>query len=264
MCFSPHVTDIAFDMGIGDHVVGVTSYCILPPGETRPLLGNLQQINAEAVLLQKPDIVFYNQKSSDFDALRQLDPDIDFIRVECGNLSELRKGVADVGEAVGRQDLAQAMLHRIDAGLDAVREAVAQADRPSVLLLHGTEKPTTVGAGWLTDELIAIAGGRNLAGEAGLRSWASINLETVMLLDPDVLIVQTDPGEANVAEALEFWSAFTRLRAVRNGRLYVTDDRRLTIPGSKVVRTAEALAGMIHPERFEGGGRPASTPGDAQ
>ncbi|MFW6146721.1 MAG: hypothetical protein ACOC7R_05245, partial [Planctomycetota bacterium] len=40
---APHITEIAFDMGLGDHVVGVSRFCerVLPPGESRTVIGDV-------------------------------------------------------------------------------------------------------------------------------------------------------------------------------------------------------------------------------
>ena len=122
--------------------------------------------------------------------------------------------------------------------------------RPRVLFILGTERPSAIGPGWLTDELLAIAGGTNAAAEAGLSGWANINLETVLKLQPDVLICQVSGGERQIAAAERYWRRLTGLKAVKTDRLYVTGDRRLTIPGSRVAETARKLAEMIHPAAF--------------
>jgi len=260
--FAPHITDIAFDMGLGDHIVGVSSYCMLPAGQTRTVMGNAMRINSEAILLEDPDILFYNTRDSDYGALRRLRPSLKLVRMRNGTLDELREGITAMGEAVDRPDLAAAILGRINGRLDAIARAVADRPRPRVLFLRGYDPPSTIGAGWTTAELLSIAGGANAAAEAGLRKWATINIETIRHLQPDVIICLTDPGEANLLRGREFWTHLGQLQAVRDGRVYVTDDRRLTIPGSRVGETAAKLARMIHPDAFvaepaaeaEGGG----------
>jgi len=254
---APHITEIAFDMGLGDHVVGVSRYCILPPGERRTIIGDALRINSEAILVEKPDAVFFNTRRSDFALLERLKPDVKFVRMENRTLEELRRGIAAMGRAVGREDLSDAMLARMDARLATVAAAVADRPRRRVLLLQGYVRPSTIGSGWLTDELITVAGGANAAAEAGLRSWAVINLETIRSLQPEVIICLVAPGEESLARARAFWDRRRELEAVRAGRVFVTDDRRLTIPGSQVARTAEMLARMIHPEAYETAGEPA-------
>jgi len=249
--FAPHITDIAFDMGLGDHVVGVSSRCIVPEGRHPTVMGDAFSVNSEVILSEQPDIVFYNQKDSQFDALRRQAPSVKLIRMRNGTLAELREGIVAMGRAVGREDLADAMLKRMDAQLDTVAAAVAGRPRPRVLFLSGYNPPSTMGTGWTTAELLEIAGGTNVAAEAGLDGWATINLETIYSLRPDVIICLVAGGGESVRRAEQFWARFDPLQAVRDGRVYVTDDRRLTIPGSRVGATAAKLARMIHPDAFD-------------
>jgi iron complex transport system substrate-binding protein len=249
--FAPHITDIAYDMGLADHVVGVTNFCIVPLGRRPAVVGNALKINGEAILQAEPDILFYNTRQSDYDTLRKLAPSLQLVRVRNDNLAQLREGIAAMGRAVGREDLSAAMLSRMDGELDAVRQAVAGRPRPRVLFVMGTEHPATAGAGSMLDDLINIAGGANVAAEADLKDWGRINIETVYRLRPDVLICQCEAGEDNVRAAREYWTRLSDLPAVTAGRVHVLDDPRLTIYGSKVGQTARELAEMICPEAFQ-------------
>ena len=71
--YSPALTGIVFDMGLGDHVVGVTTYCVLPPEQTRP---KVARTNVEKILHLRPDVILIQQASKDFDAVREADQHI--------------------------------------------------------------------------------------------------------------------------------------------------------------------------------------------
>lgn len=247
---APSITEMAFDMGLGDHVVGVDKYSVLPEGQKRTVVSDAFQPNSEAILAEEPDIVFYNQKDSDFDALRRLKPSVQLIRLRNDKLADLRASVMKMGEAMKREDLAKAMLQRIDADMDAVVGAVAGKGRPRVLFVLGIDHPSTAGLNTWMDELIGLAGGTNLASQEGVSEWRDLNVETILKLRPDVLICLTPPGEQNKRTAREYWMSLKGLPAVQNGRVYVTDNQAITIAGSKVGQTAREIAGMIHPEAF--------------
>jgi len=248
--FAPHITDIAFDMGLGEHVVGVTRYCLPPEGGELPIMGDRMRVNTESMLAEDPEIIFHNQDPSDFDAIKEHLPSIELIRMRNGTLGELRAGIEAMGKAVGREDLAKTILARMDAEFAAVERAVAGRPRPRVLFVRGTEHPGTPGGDRLTHELLERAGGRNVAAEAGLTGWPKINLGAIIAWAPDVLICQAIGEGERIEPARRYWADKTDIKAVADGRLIVTNDRRLTIPGSKVAETARKLAEMIHPDAF--------------
>lgn len=242
--FAPHATQIALDLGLEDHIVAVTVHCRLPAGMSRPAVGDGFELNREAARLVRPDIVFCNSNEAQF---AQALPGVMVVRMENASLAKLYQGIRAMGDHTGRAQQAEALVGRIQAELARVSEAVADRGRPRVLFVLGTEKPTAVGAGWTVSELIEIAGGRNAAAEVDLRGWGTINLETVLSIQPDVLICQVEGGLDSVQRAREYWLHWPELKAVRDGRLIVTDDASLTIEDSRVGDIARKLAEMIHP-----------------
>ena len=55
--YSPAITQMVFDMGLGDHVVGITKFCRLPEGQSRPVVGDNLNIRIEPILSVQPDLI---------------------------------------------------------------------------------------------------------------------------------------------------------------------------------------------------------------
>src|SRR5215468_11425388 len=55
---APSITEILFALGVGDRVVGVSTYCDYPPEATRiDRIGTFLQPNIERILAKRPDLV---------------------------------------------------------------------------------------------------------------------------------------------------------------------------------------------------------------
>jgi iron complex transport system substrate-binding protein len=112
-------------------------------------------------------------------------------------------------------------------------------------------EPLMAAGNW-TPELVAMAGGVNLFGEAGRHSpWMS--WEQLAAADPDVLIVAPCGFDLErTAREMHWMTArpgWRDLAAVRAGRVYLADGNRyFNRPGPRVVETLEALVEMLHPE----------------
>ncbi len=135
------------------------------------------------------------------------------------------------------------------------------AGRPGVLLVTGRDPIYAVGRDTFLDELLTVAGGRNVAADAGfVRYDAALNDEQVTRLAPEVIIeVAADlerPGPEELARRQRAWRNLD-VPAVRAGRVVVLADPSITIPGAHVGRTAMLFARAIHPEAFAAG-RPAT------
>jgi len=123
---------------------------------------------------------------------------------------------------------------------------------PTIAIVEWIDPLMTAG-NW-TPELVAMAGGRNLFGEAGKPS-APLTFNDFIGKDAEVVLVAPCGFdiERTRAEmpALARRPEWPRLRAVRSHRVYLADGSALfNRPGPRVVETLEVLAEVLHPESF--------------
>src|SRR5438309_2125941 len=78
----------------------------------------------------------------------------------------------------------------------------------------GHQPRVAVGRGTLQDELIGIAGGENVAADAG-DAWPTLALEVVVARAPEVII---DASMGTERGARELFAGLTTVPAVRDGR----------------------------------------------
>jgi iron complex transport system substrate-binding protein len=138
--------------------------------------------------------------------------------------------------------------------------ALALADRPRVACIEWVE-PLMAAGNWVP-ELVEMAGGVNLFGQAGKHApW--MTWEQMRDADPDVIVLMPcgfDIGrtmqDVPLLEAKDGWAS---LKAVRRGRVFATDGNQyFNRPGPRLAESLEILAELLHPEAFafghEGGG----------
>ena len=107
-------------------------------------------------------------------------------------------------------------------------------------------------AGNWVPELVELAGGRNLLGQAGKHSpW--LNWDELLACDADVIAVM--PCGFDIDRTRQEMSALTEdprwrtLRAVRENRVYLTDGNQFfNRPGPRLVESARILAEILHPD----------------
>ncbi len=241
--YSPAVTDILFDLDLGDNLIGVTSWCILPEGVSKPTVGHEAKMNTEQVLGLDPDVIFIQQSPAQFEPLKKLSPNMQIVRLNHDSIDGIFDSVRKVGQAADASDRAEQLVAKLQARLNVVRTRCEKLSCPRVLFVTGYDHPMTSGSGTFINEIIEIAGGVNAAGH--YTRWPSVNAEIILSLKPDVIICLVE--EHKVASAREYWQSLPGLQAARNNRVYITSNRRITIYGSRVADTAEQFAEWIHP-----------------
>ena len=108
------------------------------------------------------------------------------VALSASSLEEIFDGILRIGEALGLEDRAQALIRDERERLDIVREKVAGFPRPTVVMLEWADPIFAMG-NW-GPELVEIANGELLLGKKGEYS-AAIPSEQLRDADPEYLIV---------------------------------------------------------------------------
>jgi len=244
--FSPNITEILFDMHLGEHVVGVTTYCKLPPGQKRRRVGSMFDVNTETILAAGPDIVLIQSSISRFRGLASVAPGIRIERLRIESLADIPEAMRRIGELVGRADLANEARDTFEAKLARIAEVARGKPRPRVLFAIGTDRPSVAAEGSFVHDLIIRAGGVNAA-EAipGRPRWRDATIESIHKAAPDVIICQV-PRAERAAAAREYWMRWADLPAVKTGRVYVEHDPQWTIASGRMADVGLRLANLVH------------------
>jgi iron complex transport system substrate-binding protein len=253
---SPSITETLFALGLGERVVGVSEYCRFPSAVLKlPKVGTFLKPDAELIAGLRPDLVFVHELSSGIDrrlaALR-----IPFVVVDRGTLGSVVSAIRQIAGAVGEPARGDSLVADIERRLQHVRSEADRAPRPRALFIIGRSPGAltdliAVGPGSYINDLIEIAGGRNVLAIQGQPEYPRISMETVLRLDPDVIVDTVDMGETEAERRLRqpinerLWRAYPSLAAVKNRRLHAATTDALVVPGPRVVDAAEWVATLL-------------------
>lgn len=249
---SPSITETLFALGAGPNVVGVSTYCRYPPQVRQlPKVGSFSKPNAEQIALLRPDLVIVHKSAGDLrNRLHALG--LHTAEVDRGSLAQVFTSIRTIGEAVGRSGHADQLISKIRASVAEAATRYSSRPRFSVLLIVGRDHDQLtrlIAAGKQTylGELLEAAGGRNvLDGQ-----YPHISLETVIRLNPDVLIDASGMGdEPNDSpeqrlRTVRPWLARADLRAVRERRVFAVLSEALVAPGPRVPEALTLLSNCL-------------------
>ena len=256
---SPSITETLFALGLADRVVGVSTFCRFPPEVVKlPKVGTFLKPEAELIAGLRPDLVVVHEVSTGLDR-RLTSLRIPFVVVDRGTLASVFSSIRQIAAAAGVPDRAETLVSNVERRLDAVRRAGAAAPRRRVLFIIGRRPGTltdlvAVGPGSYLNQLIEIAGGTNVLNIKGQPEYPRISMETVLRLDPDVIVDTVDMGETEVERRQRepinerLWAAYGLLTAVKTKRLYAATTDALVVPGPRVVEAAEWVAVLLRRE----------------
>src|SRR5215831_19900754 len=98
---SPSITETLFALGLGDRVVGVSTYCHYPPETaSRPRIGTYLRPNVEAIAALRPDLVIL-QSLPNGAGTQLARMKLNVLEVDHGSLESLFAGIRDIGNRSG-------------------------------------------------------------------------------------------------------------------------------------------------------------------
>ena len=247
----PSNTEIAFALGLGPRVVGVTEWCDYPEeAKTRTKIGSLKP-DVEKVISLMPDLVLAGA-SANADAISALrQAGVTVFAVEAKDLPGVYLSIQQIGRVAGAGQAAEALIESMKKRVDAVQRAVAgvgEADRVRVWV-EITPDLYTAGRGTFIDDLMRIAGGVNVAGD--VEGWAQLNSEAVIERNPQVIVTAYGPYVKDVKGTVTGRAGWDGIDAVKADRIYSIDPNIVTRPGPRLVEGLEQVARALYPELFK-------------
>ena len=252
---TPSIAEILFDLGLGDHVVGVCRFCKYPPQvENIPKIGGLLDRDDEAILRLEPDLVIELEENvQSREKLRSFG--IDVLTVNHGTVDGVFDSFLTIGEKFGPEVLQRAEKRRAEL-LEQLAEIEKKSrrDKPvRVLICIDRERGTgqllslyIAGKNPFYQRTLEIAGGVNVA-ENAMLPVPVVNVEEILRMNPEVIIdLCTIPSASDTTQGIADWNVLgDAVDAVRNRRIYVLTEDYTSIPGPRLVKYVEKITGIL-------------------
>lgn len=241
---APANTEIVFALGLGDRVVGVTTYDDYPAEVTKiAKIGDFTTPNIEAIAAAKPDLILATT-GVQADVLAKLEAlGATVIAIDPQNLAGVYSAIERTGKATGAVSQAASVVDGMKVDVATIAKSV-EGTAPVTAFVEISQNPLyTAGTGTLIDELITLAGGKNVVTQP---SWVAYSAEQVVKDDPAVYMATK--GSMSDPAQLSQRAGFKGLSAVKNGRVVVLDDNLVSRPGPRVVEGLKQIAIALHPE----------------
>jgi iron complex transport system substrate-binding protein len=245
------VTETVYALGAGARVVARDDSSLYPPEVAElPSVGYFRTIGAEGVLSTSPDLIIAAEATGPAEQVALLRrAGIPLVEIADQPSAEaLLAMVSRVGQALGEEAAAAALVARLEGELASLRAVVAElprAPRITVLMGDGGSYSAAFG-GTAADALIGLVGGVNVF--EGQRGYRPVALEALVTAAPDFIFLTTrvsEGGGPRALEGAEVPAGLRATRAAREGRLWTLELGSYLVFGPRLPDHAHHLAERI-------------------
>lgn len=251
IAMAPSITEIVFAIKQSNRLVGVTQFSDFPKAaKAFPKVGSYIHLDLERIVSLRPDLCIAIKDGNPKDVVERLmSLKIPVFVVNPRNIETVMNVIIMIGDLLGAQDQATALIQDMTARVQKVKHAVAKIEnRPRVFFQIGIAPIVSVGSPTFIHELIEMAGGLNVA--AGPVPYPRYSREQVLGLAPEVIIITSMARAAIFEQVAREWSQWSELPAARKDQIYVQRSDLLHRPSPRLVAGLEELAGLLHPQLF--------------
>lgn len=261
---SSTLTEIVYEIGGGEQVIGATSFCFFPEkvmqdkasGRVK-VVGDFMNINYARIDSLKPDLILTdtNMQRKIADSLRTMGYKV--LHYEPKSLDDVLDCIVDIGNNIGQGKTAAKIVASMKADIAAIRAKTASLPKTKVYMEINHMGPWTVGNDSPLEDLIEIAGGENIFGDTTIGVFVTTNAEIVKR-NPDIILspiwLEAELGGwKGITPLYEIYTRpdYIKTNAVTHSRISYYDSALLKHEGPRQILAIRKLAYLLHPEQFD-------------
>lgn len=247
---APAYTEILFALGLGDRVVGVTSFCNKPEeAKNKEKVGDAFNLNREKIVSLKPDLVFVTGTTESLHVKEIEKLGYPVFVSNPATVDDVFALIQRIGEVTGKSREARRLVDSMRSSLSEITSKVPSSGEKRVSVFVAIDPDLwTVGPGSFVNDVVTRAGAVNVMADAA-QPYLQVSMETLIERSPDAILVTFPRESYHLLESRPGWSS---LQAVRDGKVFFIDPDLISRPGPEIVKAIEAVARALYPEAMGG------------
>ena len=185
----PSQTELLFDLGLNDRVVGITKFCIHPDEwfQSKRRVGGTKKVNHNGIAALKPDLIIGNKEENSEADIDLLSKEYPVYMSNIYTVEDALQMIADVGTMTNNSEAANAMTMKIRSDFNDFPQI-----KGSVLYLIWANPWMAVGNNTFIGDIILRIGLKNILDDNTLR-YIELTDEQMAELNPDYIFLSTEP-----------------------------------------------------------------------
>jgi iron complex transport system substrate-binding protein len=234
---SPHLTEMLFELGVGDLVVGTVSYADFPKqAQGIPRIGNAFSVNVEAVVELAPDVIIAWQTGGANRALQKLRSLGYPIYInEAPSLESIAASARKIARLVGQEHRGGELA---DSFLTRLAELRQEPGGKRLFFQISDENLYTVNRTHLIGQALSLCGGTNIFADVSAQV-PLVSQESVLSANPEIIFYTLVPGDRD-GDWVGRWSSM-----LVNTQLIAIDPNVISRPSLRMLEGIELICNGI-------------------
>ena len=234
----PSITELLFELGLGDKVVGRTGFCIHPRElvKTVPKVGGTKDINMRKLIALQPTHVVVNIDENTLQTYEDLCAVVDNVIVTHPNtVTDNARLYLMLGQIFGEEERAGELLVQLEEKLQMITSYTKHLDHLNVLYLIWRDPWMTVSKNTYIAQMLKIINCQTVPASPSTR-YPSLSEEEMYDLPIDACLLSTEPYTFRAKHVGELELKFNWF-----GKVHLVDGEMISWYGSRAILGLEYL-----------------------
>jgi ABC-type Fe3+-hydroxamate transport system substrate-binding protein len=185
----PSQTELLFDLGLTDQIVGITKFCIYPVAEVRSKakIGGTKQLNIDLIKRLQPDLIIANKEENERSQVEELMLHFPVWVSDIGNMADALYMIESVGEIVDKRAEAKVIVQDIEKSFSELKSIKKSL---SVAYFIWRKPYMVAGKETFIDDMLIRCGFINCIDQ---NRYPEIDTSVLAELNPDVVLLSSEP-----------------------------------------------------------------------
>jgi ABC-type Fe3+-hydroxamate transport system substrate-binding protein len=186
----PSQTELLFDLGLNDKVLGITKFCVHPEGwyRTKKRIGGTKQLHIDEIKALTPDLIIANKEENVRDQIEELAKDFPVWISDVNNLDSALSMITGIGEITSRKPQAKEIIHQIQTTFS---QLPAISVKPTTCYLIWKDPFMTVGGDTFINDMLKYAGFQNVF--ENQKRYPELTFENLKAFNCNVILLSSEP-----------------------------------------------------------------------
>lgn len=233
----PSQSELLYDLGLGDRVVGITKFCIHPETwfRSKPRVGGTKKVDLAKIRALKPDLIIGNKEENRKEDIEALATEFPVWMSDIRDLDGALDMIRRVGQLTGTTARAEDLVNRIAYGFTQLSPIDPTY---TVAYLIWREPYMAAGHGTYINDMLLRCGLHNVFDEGDAR-YPEITDQQLAEADPDIILLSSEPYPFKEEHILD-------LNMICPGTpVRMVDGELFSWYGSRLLHTPTYLAGLL-------------------
>ena len=186
----PSQTELLFDLGLGDQVVGLTQFCVNPRAWTKEkvVIGGTKRVRMDLIDDLQPDLIIGNKEENNQDVILQLEQSYPVWMSDVNSIEDAYEMIFNLAGIFGKFPVANKLITAIQAAFASLKIPNA----PLKVAYFIWKEPYMVAtSNTFIDEMLHLAGYKNVFQTKS--RYPEVSLTELAQAKPDLIFLSSEP-----------------------------------------------------------------------